>query len=130
MAELTDTQLAYIDWRADPARQGSKEKWAADNGVHVRTLGKWEKTPWFREALERKLAELNISPDRVQAVLDALWNDAKRGDATSARAYLAAIDDMRPPRPKMEDSSIASLSDEDLELAWAEGLAALKRARA
>jgi hypothetical protein len=129
VAELTDAQLAYIDWRADPAREGSKDAWARDHDVHPRTLNKWEKTHWFREGLERRLTELNISPDRIQAVLDALWKDAARGDATSARAYLAAIDDMRPPRPKGEDRSIIALTDEELELAWAEGLAALKRAR-
>jgi hypothetical protein len=130
VAELTDTQLAFIEWRADPARQGTKQEWADTHDVNVRTLNKCEKTPWFREGLERRLTELNISPDRIQAVLDALWKDASRGDAASARAYLAAVDDMRPPRPKLEDNSIVSLSDEELELAWKDGLAALKRARA
>lgn len=129
MAEITDIQLAYIEWYADPARAGSKEKWAEDHGVHARTLNKWEKTPWFRDSLERYLLERAISPEHIFGVLEVLRKDAARGDVQSARAYMQEIDKIRPPRKQLEDASVASLSDEELELAWQEGLAALKRAR-
>lgn len=129
--ELTALQLEYVDWRAQPQQvRGTKQAWADEHGVHVRTLGSWENQPWFRPALERRLAELNVEPDRIQVILDALWKEAKGGDVQAAREYLRAIEDFRPPKPALEDASVASLSDEELELAWEEGLAALRRQRA
>lgn len=128
--EITDTQLEYIDWRADPTRNGSKESWAADHGTTAATLRRWEKTPWFRQGLERRLAELNIEPERLQVVLDTLWREAKDGDVNAAKAYFAAIEDMRPKRTRIEDTSLVDLTDEELEEAWAEGMAHRQRQRA
>lgn len=129
--ELTYTQLAYLEWRANPERQPpSKVRWGEENGVSTTTLRAWEKQPWFRQGLERRLAELNVEPDRVQEVLDALWREAKGGDVSAAREYFKAIEDLRPPRPTVEDVTVMNLTDDELEVAWEEGLAALKRQRA
>jgi hypothetical protein len=129
--ELTDTQLEYVQWRAQPQGvRGTKKGWADDHGINERTLQRWESESWFRPALERELAKLNVEPDRIQVVLDALWKEAKGGDVQAAREYLKAVEELRPPRPSMEDASVASLTDEELELAWEEGMAALQRQRA
>lgn len=124
--ELTEQQLEYVAWRADPHREGDKHSWARDHGVSRSTIYKWESKPWFRNALEKRLAELNIEPDRIQAVLERLWREAEGGDVQAAKLYFAEIERIRPAPPKREDHTIAELSDEELEIAWREGLAALK----
>lgn len=127
--ELSEKQLAYVEWRSNPHREGDKKEWAEANGISRTTIYNWEKAPWFRDALERRNADLNIAPDRIQEILDRLWREAKDGDTQAAKLYFAEIERIRPPAPTQEDRSIASLTDEELELAWAEGMAALKRSR-
>lgn len=121
--ELTDTQLAFIEWRADPARQGSQEQWAREHGVSSDTLRRWKKSAWFRDALDRLLVERNVDPERIQAVLDALQQGAARGDVSAARAYMDYVRDLQPARRVVEDVRVESLSDEELEAAWRDGLA-------
>lgn len=127
MAELTQTQLEYIDWRANPQQDGSKTAWAAEHGVSDDTLRRWEKTVWFREAMERKLAEYNITPDRVQQIIDALHRAAVGGDTAAAMKYLQYVESLQPSRTLVEDVKIESLTDEELQQAWEEGLATVVR---
>ena len=128
MAELTQTQLEFIDWRANPAREGSKQAWADSHGVSDDTLRRWEKTVWFREAMERRLAELNITPDRVQEVVNALWNAAVNDrDVTAMTKYMAYVESLQPSKKLVEDVRIEALTDEELEQAWSEGLATVLR---
>jgi hypothetical protein len=129
VAELTDTQLAYVEWRADPTREGSKIDWAAEHGTTAGNLRRWEKTPWYREALNARLAQLNIEPERLQQVLDALWREAKDGDVNAAKTYFAEIEKIRPTQRRVESADIADLSDEELQHAWDEGMASLARQR-
>lgn len=124
MAELTQTQLDYIDWRANPERQGAKRAWAEEHGTSETTLQRWDKTAWFRDGLDKKLAQLNVSPDRMQAILDRLHNEAKGGDVAAAKAYMQWVSVMMPDRTRVEDVSIESLTDDELRLAFEEGLAA------
>lgn len=126
MAELTETQTAYVEWRADPGRQGSKEAWGADHGVSDDTLRRWEKTAWYRDAMDKLLAERNVNPERIQEVLDSLQREAARGDVSAARAYMDYVRDLQPARRLVEDVRIESLSDEQLEAAWRDGLATVE----
>lgn len=123
MAELTETQLAYVAWRADPERSGGKREWGKEHAVSDNTLRKWDHEPWFRDALDRRLQELNISPDRMQVILDRLHQEAKGGDVQAAKTYFQWVSELMPKRTRIEDTSIESLSDEELELAFREGLA-------
>lgn len=124
MAELTETQLAYVAWRADPERAGNKRDWGAAHKVSDNTLRKWDREPWFRDALDRKLVELNLSPDRMQVILDRLHKEASGGDVTAAKAYMAYATELMPKRTVIEDNAIESLSDAELEAAFRDGLAA------
>ena len=63
---------------------------------------------------EQRLAELNVSPDRIQAVVDALWAAASRGDTKAASLYLQYVDRLQPKRVVIEDARVASLSDDEL----------------
>ncbi len=126
MADLTDAQLAYVEYASLPkdARPLSKEAFAASIGVSDDTLRRWDKTAWMREALERRMAELNITPDRVQEVIDALHHAAVTDrDVSAMKQYMAYVESLNPSRALVEDVRIESLSDEELERAWRDGLA-------
>lgn len=113
---LSEKQLAYITWLCDPEREGSKAQWATANGLSVRTLYNWVNDRWFKVAYEQRLAELNISPDRIQVVIDALHAAAKRGDTKAASLYLQYVDRLSPKRIIIEDVRVSSMSDEELRL--------------
>lgn len=111
---LSPLQLEYIEWLCDPERRGSKVGWARDHGVAESTVYKWSKDRWFKAAYEQRLAELNISPDRIQMVVDALHRAAAGGDTKAAQLYLQYVDRLQPKRVVIEDARVASLSDEEL----------------
>jgi hypothetical protein len=111
---LTEKQTAYIEWLCDPERKGPKAQWARENGVAVQTVYNWMNDRWFKAAYEQRLAELNIHPDRIQAVVDSLWSAAKNGDTKAASLYLQYVDRLQPKRVVIEDARVSSLSDEEL----------------
>lgn len=111
---LSEKQSAYIEWLCDPERVGSKASWARENGVAVQTVYNWMNDRWFKAAYEQRLAELNIHPDRIQAVVDSLWKAAKGGDTKAATLYLQYVDRLQPKRVVIEDARVAALSDAEL----------------
>lgn len=124
--ELNEKHKAYLDWRADPDRQGSKREFAKSIGVADSTLRTWDKESWFKSALEKRLVELNISPDRTQSILDALHEKAARGDVQAAKTMLDYVNRISPPTRVERDEMIENLTDDELELAWREGLSAVQ----
>lgn len=113
---LTPLQLEYIEWLCDPARVGSKRSWAVAHDVHESTVHRWQNDRWFKEAQEKRLAELNVSPDRIQVVIDALHLAASRGDTKAAALYLQYVDRLNPKRILIEDTRVSQMSDTDLRL--------------
>ena len=125
--ELTQTQLQYIEWRIDPSRDGTKKDWAAAHGISRDTLQRWDKETWFQHALERRLQELNINPDRVQDIVNALHREARGGNVAAAKLYLDYVRDLMPQRSHIEDRDVAAMSDEELEQAWKEATASAQQ---
>lgn len=111
---LSAAQRDYIEWLCDPERDGSKAQWAKSRGLHPGTVYNWMQDRWFKAAYEQRLAELNIHPDRIQAVVDALWRAASGGDTKAASLYLQYVDRLQPKRVVIEDARVAALSDEEL----------------
>lgn len=111
---LSEVQRDYIEWLCDPEREGSKAQWAKDRGLSPRTLYSWVSDRWFKAAYEQRLAELNVSPDRIQAVVESLWKQAKGGDTKAASLYLQYVDRLQPKRVVIEDARVAALSDDEL----------------
>lgn len=111
---LSPKQRDYIEWLCDPERKGSKKAWAEENGVSETTIHRWQNEYVFKQAYEQRLAELNISPDRIQAVVDALHRAAKTGDTKAASLYLQYVDRLQPKRVVIEDARVGNLSDDAL----------------
>lgn len=111
---LTEKQLLYIDYLLDPDR-GSKTEFADDNHVEIGTLIRWEKHYLFKEEWAKRAQALNLSPARVQQVIDAVWQRAVNGDINAARTYLGYAEKLMP---KSEVYSISKgfekMTDEEL----------------
>lgn len=124
MAELTDNQTAYIAWRADPLRVGTKTAWAETHDVNITTLRAWEKTQWYQDGLSEALNEMALGTDSIMEVLHGIQRAAAGGDQQAAKTYLTWVDKINPQREAPRDArEIENLTDDELELAWLEARA-------
>lgn len=115
LPDMTEQQEEFLVWLLDPNRQGSQNQWAKDHGINPNTLCGWKKSMRFRAAWERRLAELNVAPDRIQDVTEAIYRAAVGGDVKAASLYLQYVDRFTPKqRQIIEDKSVSDLSDEEL----------------
>jgi hypothetical protein len=116
---LTQEQQRYLDWlcTAPAERQPSLKKDMADAlGVDVTTLRRWEKKPFFKDEWQKRVDDIQGSPERTQALLDTLYKKALDGDTKSAQLYLQATNRMAPPTVEIKsDRKAADLSDDELD---------------
>lgn len=107
---------AFIDWYVDPAPKtvkGSQAQWCKERGLQESSVRRWKRDPRFKDALQARLDELNISPDRIQEVVDAMFKQATEGNTKAAELYLRFVERLQPPKVVVERSA-AELSDEEL----------------
>lgn len=120
---ISEAQAAAIEWLVDPERVGSQKELAARIGVDQTTLSKWKKDYLFRKAWDRRLADLNVSPDRIQRVIDSIFSSATSGDMKAADLYLRYVDRFTPKVAVVNESrDIKEMSDEELALELENGL--------
>lgn len=127
--ELRD---AFVYWYVTPEDERTprfRKGFAEEFGVPDRTLYEWEHSQWFREAVEKLYGKLNLSPDRIQKVVDAMWSAACTGSTQAASLYLQYIDRLNPNRASVvEDRSVEDMSDEELAAALREQADAIQSA--
>jgi len=111
--ELTETQLQYLAWRTDPDRTGGKAGFAKAHSVSESTLHNWDKSPRFQLAYEERLRELNLSPDKIQAVIAAAHKKATGGDVHAMKLYLDYLERLQPTRVTRPKGA-EDLTDEEL----------------
>lgn len=128
--DLTDWKVKlFLDWlttvpdQRDPPTQLA---FAETLGVPTTYLGDWKRDPDFLIEWERAYRKKVGSPEKQQAVLDALHATATdRTDprqVPAARAYLEAIDAIKPKKldVTMTTKPAKELSNDDLALLLAE----------
>lgn len=116
--EVSDLQAEFIDWLLDPEKKGSQNEWARAHGVSPSTLSFWKKTDViFKTAWERRAAELNISPERIQDIVNKLFAKAKEGDVKAIELYLRFTEKYTPKvdLSKPAETSLSEMSDEELQ---------------
>lgn len=121
--ELTPLQADFLDWWVTPDEEKDPRWpawWAEQHGLNPETCRRWRKTDWWDVALRKRLAELNVSPDRVQKVIDALFESAT--DVTSkqhvqaARVLLEYTQQLMPVQPVLPaDRTTDQLSDAEID---------------
>lgn len=111
-----------IDWLTDPLNRlgatqvTSQRKWAEAHNVHPGTVTKWMQAPEFRRAWEKRLAQLNVNPGRIQEVVDALHDEATKGNVQAGKLYLDYVSRFQPPPEQVEsERPAAELTDAELE---------------
>jgi hypothetical protein len=122
--ELSPEQEAFLDWLTDPERSGTQTSLAAELGVDPKVLTRWKGAKLFRAQWDKRLAELNVSPERTQRIIESAYKIAV-GEAASTvsdqlsamKLYLQVVEKISPPtqrvvfeveRPAME------MTDEEL----------------
>jgi len=107
-----------LDWLLQgPDRVPKFQKdWAVENKVSPDSIRRIKRDTRFAKEWDRRAAELNVSPERTQSVVDALYRQAANGDVKAAALYLQYIDKFTPKRRVLVDDerSASGLSDEEL----------------
>lgn len=124
-SKVSDLQAEFIEWLLDPAKEGSQNEFARTHNVSAATLSMWKKRDGiFKNEWERRAAELNVSVDRIQSVINAVYESAKNGDVKAATLYLQYVDKFTPKLDltagKSATTNIEDLSDEELHAALQE----------
>lgn len=114
---VSDLQAEFIDWLLDPEKVGSQNDWAKSHGVAASTLSAWKKKDRiFRSEWERRAAELNINPDRIQELVNTLFRKGADGDVKAIELYLRFTEKYTPKvdLSKPKETSLSEMSDEEL----------------
>lgn len=116
---LTETQELYLAWLLTPEdtrAPKTKKEWSELHDVHYNTLGTWEKNKVFKERWNLGVKGMAQSPERTQALLDALYTKGVSGDVKSAELYLKATGFMQQVQTVNVNntSSVKELTDEEL----------------
>ena len=118
---LTETQEQYVEWLLQPADSRTpktKKEWSEQHDVHYNTVGQWEKNKNFQERWNLGVKGLTQSPERAQALLDALFIKGIAGDTKSAELYLKATGQMPNAAQQINiksETSVKELTDEELQ---------------
>ena len=115
---LDPRQEKFLNWLCTPANgrvPSSQASYAEQEGVDETTLRRWKKKPSFKQEWEKRVSDLQQSPERTQRLLDNLFQRALEGDNNSAKLYLQATGRLAPVQLQVEHkSSAAELSDSEL----------------
>ena len=107
-----------LDWLLQgPERKPATQKlWALEHGIHEDSIRRIKRDPRFIREWDRRAAELNVNPERVQSVVDALWQRASEGDTKAAALYLQYVDKFTPKRRVVVDDEreASGMSDDEL----------------
>lgn len=116
---LDARQEEFLNWLMTPAGHrdpSSQDKLAQKLGVDETTLRRWKKKPAFKMEWEKRVGDLQQSPERTQKLLDSLYERALGGDNNSAKLYLQATNRLAPTQVQVEHSTKPSeISDAELD---------------
>lgn len=116
---LDERQEKYLNWLLVPApmrEPKTQEAYAVIEGVDTTTLRRWQKKPHFKAEWQKRVEELQGSPERTQKLLDTIYQRALGGDNKAAQLYLQATNRLAPTQVNVTHTqSLAEISDSDLE---------------
>lgn len=114
---MPELQSKFLDWLLTlPSERdlSTQKAWAEAHGLSPTTLHEWKRDRRFRREWEDRAAAKNIGVDRVQGILDSLYEAGMKGDVQAAKMWLTHVYQLMPPKQVERDADVADLSDEDL----------------
>ena len=114
------TKTTFVEWYGLPATERlprTIKEFGLQFDVPERTLTSWRKATWFRERLAYLYDQVNVSPDRLQQVMDAMHTAAVTGNTKAAELYLRAAEVIAPKQVLVKAQSVDELSDRELQAA-------------
>ena len=115
---MPDRWRSLLEWvLAGPERTPVTQKaWAVENDMHEDSIRRIKRDVRFVREWDRRAAELNVHPERTQAVIDALYGAAAGGDVKAASLYLQYVEKFTPKRRLIvdDDRDATGLSDSEL----------------
>jgi hypothetical protein len=117
---LDARQEQYLNWLLCPPHEripSSQLKYCEQHNVDPTTVRRWQKKPHFIKEWDRRVEELQGSPERTQRILDALYDKGVGGDVRAAKLYLEATNRLAPQQTTSSASNkgMADLSDDELD---------------
>jgi hypothetical protein len=130
---LDERQEKYLNWLLVPAtyrQPATQEAYAKAENIDSTTLRRWQKKPHFKAEWQKRVEDLQGSPERTQKLLDEIYQRALGGDNKAAQLYLQATNRLAPQQVNITHTqSLAEISDSDLEDLIASVAGAEKSAR-
>lgn len=130
---LDERQEKYLNWLLVPAPMrtpNTQEAYAKEEGMDTTTLRRWQKKPHFKQEWQKRVEDLQGSPERTQKLLDSVYQRALGGDNKAAQLYLQATNRLAPTQVTVNHTqSLSEISDSDLEDLIASVATAEKSAR-
>lgn len=105
----------YVNWLCTPLddrESKTKTAWAAEHGVGYSTVKEWDRDDRVKWLIQASADKLNMGPERVQQVMNALFRKASNGDTAAAKLYMEHVDKLKPPVDTNVD--LSDLSDEEV----------------
>src|SRR5688572_15154489 len=87
---------ASLLWPAGLRNPAKQEGLAAQLGIHPDTITRIKRDERFRKMLEKRADGLNLDPERIQAVINAMYAKACAGDTKAASLYLEYVKQFQP----------------------------------
>jgi hypothetical protein len=118
--DLSPEAFQYLEWLTDPEVQASKETVTAFSrrtGIPVRSMQNWKRQHKFVRAWEHRCAAMNVNPERIQNLMDVLYDQGRKGSVKAIELYMKLNDRMTPERHVIEASTrpaAVDMSDDEL----------------
>lgn len=114
---MPELWVSLLDWLMAGSDRSPRYQyeWAEKNGCHEDSVRRIKRDPRFRRDWDARCAELNISPERTQSVVDALHAQAVDGNTQAASLYLQFIDKFTPKRRVViDEAAVEGMSNGEL----------------
>jgi hypothetical protein len=113
---FSDLQKSYIDFLVtpkalrDPDGPTTDREWAEGNNINPSQLAKWRGDPDFQREWQKRLARARVTPDKINAVYEAMHEAATKGNVQAAKLYLESNNRLNPPKELLDEQATTPLS--------------------
>ena len=116
---MPSAPAAFLEYLLEMPRPMTQVEWCERHDVTTRTAARWKQDERFRKIWEKRAHDLNMSPERVQSVVDNLYTIATSGTgAANVQAAKLFLEMMEQHLPKqkiiVEDDEIGKMTTAEL----------------